>query len=124
MGIVTEFCGMSGTGKSQLAMMLAINAQIQQGLMSESIFVCTKPFSTKRLVSMIESLQETNPKYIQNANYLDGVHVSYANRLDSFLQILQFGLEPLLLSRNIKLIVVVYYYIIGIGFNHCQFQGQ
>jgi RecA/RadA recombinase len=40
-GVVTEFCGMSETGNSQLAMTLAINAQIQQGLISESIFVCT-----------------------------------------------------------------------------------
>lgn len=93
-----------------MSLQIAINIQLPKrlgGLEAQSLLVCTQKPS-KRLIQMIESLQNSSAKYQgHDFKFEDGIHLTYTNRLNTLLQILKFGMMHLLEKNNIKLIVVV-----------------
>ena len=82
-GKITEIYGESGSGKTQIALQLALNAQLPQrlnGTRKKSIYICTEnSFPIKRMNQMIV---EMNKKYRRSQiNYTENVLISH--NLDS-----------------------------------------
>ena len=76
---ITEICGISGAGKTQLLLQLSLTVQLPrelQGLDGGVAFICTEnSFPSKRLFEMSKTFAAKYPSL--DINYLANVHVEH-----------------------------------------------
>ncbi|XP_037813007.1 DNA repair protein XRCC3 [Lucilia sericata] len=105
---ITEFCGISGAGKTQLLLQLSLTVQLPQelgGLASGVAFICTESsFPSKRLFEMSKTFAQRYPKL--DINYLANVHVEHVLQSEQLLKCVSERLPPLMSSLRIGLIII------------------
>lgn len=76
---ITELCGISGAGKTQLLLQLSLTVQLPPelgGLNGGVAFICTEnSFPSKRLFEMSKTFAKKYPSL--DINYLANVHVEH-----------------------------------------------
>ncbi|XP_031170935.1 DNA repair protein XRCC3 isoform X1 [Sander lucioperca] len=113
-GGVTELCGESGAGKTQLALQLCLSVQYPAqygGLDSGAVYICTEDsFPIRRLQQLILGQSSLRPDVpldlISRRGFSDHVYVEHAADLGA-LQVCLSRRVPLLLARrHVRLLVV------------------
>ncbi|XP_065361727.1 DNA repair protein XRCC3 [Calliphora vicina] len=105
---ITEFCGISGAGKTQLLLQLSLTVQLPQelgGLAGGVAFICTEDsFPSKRLFEMSKTFAKIYPSL--DINYLANVHVEHVLQSEQLLKCVSERLPTLMSSVRIGLIII------------------
>lgn len=106
---ITEICGVSGSGKSQLCLQLSLMAQYPQtlgGLSGRVIYICSEPFHLRRWQQLIKSF----PKKIDQENkykirFSDNIFIQNVADYEKFENLFP-KITVLVSSKNIKLLIL------------------
>ncbi|GFT20085.1 DNA repair protein XRCC3 homolog [Nephila pilipes] len=109
-GTITEICGESGSGKTQLCLYLSICAQKPNntgGLNSKVIYIHSEgDFPIKRYLQMVNALKAKNPN-LQNSKFSDNLILKKVLNVNQLIYVLQKGLPDLLkVSNSPKMLVI------------------
>lgn len=107
---ITEICGESGAGKTQLCMQLALTAQYPTdmgGLNGGVIYICTEEqFHSRRLQQIIENFPfELNGKIKPKINFMDNLFITRVTDVEKFENSFN-KIIFLVENKNIKLIIL------------------
>ncbi|GIY11602.1 DNA repair protein XRCC3 homolog [Caerostris darwini] len=107
---ITEICGESGCGKTQLCLYLSICAQMPTsigGLNSKVVYIHSEgDFPIKRFLQMANAFKNKHPK-LQNIKLSDNLILKKVFNLGQLMYVLQKGLPELLKKvNNLKIIII------------------
>ena len=115
--VLTEFSGVSGAGKTQLALQLAIHAQrpvAQGGLGAATAYVCTEAaFPARRLAQMAaaaaarayDGMPHINDDASSSA-YADNVYVEHADTIEQLQHVVGERVPYLMRHANVRVVVI------------------
>ncbi|XP_075148122.1 X-ray repair cross complementing protein spindle B isoform X2 [Haematobia irritans] len=105
---ITEFCGASGTGKTQLLLQLSLMAQLPTeygGLRAAVAYICTEhSFPSNRLYEMSKQFINKYPSH--DVNYLANVHVEHIHNSEQLIKCCSERLPLLMATERVRLIVI------------------
>uniref|UniRef100_A0A1I8P5I6 RecA family profile 1 domain-containing protein n=1 Tax=Stomoxys calcitrans TaxID=35570 RepID=A0A1I8P5I6_STOCA len=105
---ITEFCGASGTGKTQLLLQLSLMAQLPTdigGLRASVAYICTEhAFPSNRLHELSKVFMNKYPKH--DINYLANVHVEHIHHSEQLIKCCSERLPPLMSTERVRLIII------------------
>ncbi|GFQ69672.1 DNA repair protein XRCC3 homolog [Trichonephila clavata] len=109
-GTITEICGESGSGKTQLCMYLSICVQKPidaGGLNSKVIYIHSEgDFPIKRFLQMVNAFKINNPK-LQNMKFSDNLILKKVFNVNQLIYVLQKGLPDLLKEPNSPKVLII-----------------
>lgn len=105
---ITEVTGESGSGKTQLALQLALHAQLPPssgGLGKGVAYICTESqFPAVRLQQLIYHLQD---KHTQGPKtFTDNIFIQHVSDMESLVDCIRYQLPHLVPSRQVGLVVI------------------
>ncbi|XP_036323789.1 DNA repair protein XRCC3 homolog [Rhagoletis pomonella] len=105
---ITEICGASGVGKTQLLLQLSLTVQLPThlgGLGKAVAFVCTEDaFPSKRLFQLAKVFEKRFPE--NQTNYMGNIFIEHVLEADDLLQCVGARLANLMESVSIGLIII------------------
>ncbi|XP_068201026.1 DNA repair protein XRCC3-like [Palaemon carinicauda] len=105
---ITEIYGESGSGKTQLALQLALNAQLPKdlgGLDKGVVYICTESqFPINRLHQMIKHMRNKYPRGPKS--YEDRLFIHHIPDLENFLYCIQYQLSTLMSKHEIGIVIL------------------
>lgn len=105
---ITEICGESGAGKTQILLNLSLTVQLSKkngGLGRGTAFICTEgAFPSKRLYQLAEEFSKKFPD--ENINYLSNIYIEHVIESDDLLKCVHERLLKLMESSTIGLIII------------------
>ncbi|XP_065660651.1 DNA repair protein XRCC3 isoform X2 [Hydra vulgaris] len=102
---VTEICGESASGKTQLCLQICLNALISDSY-SSVLYICTEDaFPMKRLQQMSEIIIKKIP-FAAPTILTDRIFIEHTAELDDLWTLLNIKVDLLLSNQKIKLIVL------------------
>ncbi|CAD6995378.1 DNA repair protein XRCC3 [Ceratitis capitata] len=105
---ITEICGASGVGKTQLLLQLSLTVQLPRelgGLGKAVAFICTEDtFPSKRLFQLAKVFEKRFPD--QKINYMGNIYIEHVLEADDLLKCVGVRLAKLMESLRIGLIVI------------------
>ncbi|XP_055378115.1 DNA repair protein RAD51 homolog 3 [Condylostylus longicornis] len=124
-GILTEFCGAPGTGKTHMCLQMCLHAQLtnKKGRVGKAIFIDTSQgfnphiiremaaYTSEKLMSGIDGVTITVEEFLSNIEYL------FCNTIEAIKQAINVIKEKVEKGENIKLIVVDSFTYIFRNFN-------
>ncbi|XP_035779744.1 DNA repair protein XRCC3-like [Anopheles albimanus] len=105
---IVEIAGDPGSGKTQIALKLALEAQ-RQDPDASVVFISTEhPFPSGRLLEMEAALKRQHPSdpFVQQHNFADGVLVEHVKYVRSLTNCLFQQLPQLLKSTRVSLVII------------------
>ncbi|CAL1295318.1 unnamed protein product [Larinioides sclopetarius] len=109
-GTITEICGESGCGKTQLCLYLSICAQMPVdagGLNSKVVYIHTEgEFPIKRFLQMVNAFKRDFPE-LQNLRLSDNLVLKKVFNLNQLMHVLQNGLPDLLKKVSPPRIIII-----------------
>lgn len=109
---VTEICGESGSGKTQLALHLCLSAQVGNNSNHAppgALYICTEdPFPTKRLHQMAEHFTKKHfhGSGKTSSHLTDRIYIEHCVDLEDLWSLLDGRIHALLLKVKLKIIVI------------------
>ncbi|XP_028896115.1 uncharacterized protein LOC105212428 [Zeugodacus cucurbitae] len=105
---ITEICGSSGVGKTQLLLQLSLTVQLPTelgGLNKAVAFICTEDtFPSKRLFQLSKVFEKRFPE--KSINYMGNIYIEHVLEANDLLECMGVRLAKLMESLNIGLIVI------------------
>ncbi|KAG8196493.1 hypothetical protein JTE90_012309 [Oedothorax gibbosus] len=109
-GTITEICGESGCGKTQVCLHLSIHAQKQLsmgGLDTKVIYIHSEgEFPIKRFMQMADSFKEDNPCF-QELNLADNLILKKVFNFQQLMHVLQKGIPEFLNKLNHPKVIII-----------------
>eukprot|EP00128_Syssomonas_multiformis_P018273 Colp12_sorted_trinity150504_noHs@24688 len=106
---ITEIAGESGTGKTQLALQLALNVQLPHkagGLHGAAVYLCTEAaFPARRLNQLISEKGKSDPAFLGLA-LADNIFVEHVGSVEEYWEVIDNKLPILLRSHAVRLLVL------------------
>lgn len=104
---ITEICGASGVGKTQLLLQLSLTVQLPRelgGLGKAVAFICTEDtFPSKRLFQLAKVFEKRFPD--QKINYMGNIYIEHVlEAVSNNLWIVIFGLYFLIQLKKFRMI--------------------
>ncbi|XP_067131357.1 DNA repair protein XRCC3-like isoform X1 [Centruroides vittatus] len=107
---ITEISGESASGKTQFCLQLSIQMRLPielGGLNGGVVYICTEDvFPIKRLHQMIEIMVQKLYKCYDLNYFMDNIYITQIGDLPNLWKCLEKQLPPLIMSRNIKLVIL------------------
>ncbi|XP_064117040.1 DNA repair protein XRCC3-like isoform X1 [Macrobrachium nipponense] len=105
---ITEIYGESGSGKTQIALQLALNAQLSKnlgGFGKGVVYICTESqFPINRLHQMIDFMQKRYPQGPKS--YKDCLFIHHIPDLENLLYCIQYQLPTLMSKHEIGMVIL------------------
>ncbi|XP_050338221.1 DNA repair protein XRCC3 [Bactrocera neohumeralis] len=105
---ITEICGASGVGKTQLLLQLSLTVQLPTelgGLNKAVAYICTEDaFPSKRLFQLSKVFEKRFPEI--NINYMGNIYIEHILEASNLLECVGVRLAKLMESFNIGLIII------------------
>lgn len=105
---ITEICGESGAGKTQILLNLSLTVQLSPkngGLGKGTAFICTEDaFPSKRLYQIAEEFSKKYPD--EKINYLSNIYIEHILESDDLLKCVNERLLKLMETSTIGLIII------------------
>ncbi|ALC46592.1 spn-B [Drosophila busckii] len=105
---ITEICGASGVGKSQLLLQLALCVQLPRtlgGLGKGVAYICTEDvFPSRRLMQITKAFEARYPE--EQINYLGNIFIEHQYESEPLLNCVCNRLQELLQEHSIGLIII------------------
>ncbi|XP_053945709.1 uncharacterized protein LOC128855106 [Anastrepha ludens] len=105
---ITEICGASGVGKTQLLLQLSLTVQLPKqlgGLGKAVAFICTEDtFPSKRLFQLAKVFEKRFPDV--QMNYMGNIYIEHVLEADDLLKCVGVRLANLMESLSIGLIII------------------
>ncbi|XP_067619328.1 uncharacterized protein spn-B isoform X2 [Eurosta solidaginis] len=105
---ITEICGASGVGKTQLLLQLSLTVQLPKelgGLAKAVAFICTEDaFPSRRLFQLSKVFEKSFPE--ATVNYMSNIYIENVLESDDLLKCVGGRLEKLMESVSIGLIII------------------
>ncbi|XP_055903604.1 DNA repair protein XRCC3 [Eupeodes corollae] len=105
---ITEICGESGAGKTQILLHLSLTVQLSPkngGLGKGTAFICTEDaFPSKRLYQLAEEFSKRYPD--EKINYLSNIYIEHIIESEDLLKCVNQRLLKLMETSTIGLIII------------------